>query len=172
MHGNFVHLRSHSEFSLVDGLLRIDNLMDALPTRGMNAIAITDYCNLFAAVKVFKGAISSGIKPILGADLACCHPETPEEVSSMILLCQNQTGYRHLTQLVSRAYQEGQYQGQPRIYFDWVAEHAEGLIALSGGLRGDIGKALLSGDMDFAIKLANHWGSIFPGRFYIEIQRT
>lgn len=172
MHGNFVHLRSHSEFSLVDGLLRIDNLMDALPTRGMNAIAVTDYCNLFAAVKVFKGAISSGIKPILGADLACCHQESPDEIFSMILLCQNQTGYRHLTQLVSRAYQEGQYQGQPRIYFDWIAEHAEGLIALSGGLRGDIGQALLSGDMDAAIRLAHHWESIFPSRFYIEIQRT
>lgn len=168
----FVHLRSHSEFSLVDGLLRIDNLMDELPTRGMNAIAVTDYCNLFAAVKIFKSAISSGIKPIFGAELSCCHPQTPEEVSSLVLLCQNEVGYRHLTQLVSRAYQEGQYQGAPRIHFEWVAQHAEGLIALSGGRRGDIGRALLAGDMDLALRLAKHWISVFPNRFYIEIQRT
>ena len=168
----FVHLRSHSEFSLVDGLLRIDDLMDALPTRGMNAIAVTDFCNLFAVVKVFKAAVAAGVKPIFGADLPCCNPQKPNDVFPLVLLCQNAEGYRHLTQLVSKAYQEGQYQGQPRIHYEWIAQHAEGLIALSGGCRGDIGRALLAGDFDLALVLAHQWMTLFPGRFYIELQRT
>lgn len=172
MEPTFVHLRAHSEFSLVDGLLRIDSLMDELPTRGMNAIAITDFCNLFAAVKVFKTAVSAGIKPILGADLPCCDAIASTDVSSMVLLCQNALGYRHLTQLVSKAYQEGQHLGQPRVLNEWVAEHAEGLIALSGGMRGDIGHALVAGDRDLAFARARHWMSVFPNRFYIELQRT
>lgn len=168
----FVHLRAHSEFSLVDGLLRIDDVMDALPLRGMNAIAITDYCNLFAAVKVYKSAISAGVKPIFGAELPCYDPQKPDDVFSLILLCQNLQGYRHLTQLISKAYQQGQYQGQPRVHFEWVVDHAEGLIALSGGCRGEIGRAILAGDKERAKRIATHWMTIFPGRFYIEIQRT
>lgn len=172
MQQRFVHLRTHSEFSLVDGLLRIDDVMDVLPIRGMNAIALTDYCNLFAVVKVFKSAVAAGIKPIFGADLPCCDATKPENVASLVLLCQNQQGYRHLTQLVSKAYQEGQYQGQPRVYYEWIEGHSEGLIALSGGCRGDIGQAILVGDLDLAHQRAKHWMSIFPSRFYIEIQRT
>ncbi len=168
----FVHLRAHSEFSLVDGLLRIDDVMDALPLRGMNAIAITDYCNLFAAVKVYKSAIAAGVKPIFGAELPCYDPKKPDDVFSLILLCQNLQGYRHLTQLISKAYQQGQYQGQPRVHLEWVAEHAEGLIALSGGCRGEIGRAILAGDKERAKRIATHWMAIFPERFYIEVQRT
>lgn len=172
MQSQFVHLRAHSEYSLVDGLLRIDDLMDALPLRGMNAIAITDYCNLFAAVKVYKSAIAAGVKPIFGAEIPYCDPENPEDVFSLLLLCQNQTGYRHLTQLISKAYQEGQYQGKPRVHHEWITSHADGLIALSGGCRGDIGRAILSGDHARATLLAKQWMAIFPGRFYLEIQRT
>lgn len=168
----FVHLRSHSEYSLVDGLLRIDDVMDALPVRGMGAIAVTDYCNLFAAVKVYKSAISAGVKPIFGAELPCCYPEKPEEVFSLILLCQNLQGYRHLTQLISKAYQQGQYQGQPRVYVEWVLAHAEGLIALSGAGAGEIGRAIHAGDMHKAEETARYWEAHFPNRFYIELQRT
>ena len=158
----FVHLRSHSEFSLVDGLLRIDDLVDALPVRGMNAIAVTDYCNLFAAVKVFKASVAAGVKPIFGSELPCCNPEKPNDVFPLVLLCQNAVGYRHLTQLVSKAYQEGQYQGQPRVHYEWVGQHAEGLIALSGGRHGDIGRAILAGDFALAVELATRWMNIFP----------
>ncbi len=168
----FVHLRSHSEFSLVDGLLRIDDLVDALPLRGMNTIAVTDYCNLFAAVKVFKAGVAAGVKPIFGSELPCCDPAKPNDVFPLVLLCQNAVGYRHLTQLVSKAYQEGQHQGQPRIHYEWIAHHADGLIALSGGRRGDIGRAILVGDFALAVDLATRWMSIFPDRFYIELQRT
>ena len=172
MPSSFVHLRVHTEFSLVDGLVRIGPLMEALPEKGMNAVAITDVCNLFAVVKVFKAALSAGIKPILGCDLLCHDPMKPERQSSIVLLCQNEVGYRNLTQLVSKAYQEGQYQGKPRIHPGWIAAHAEGLIALSGGRTGDIGQALLADDEALARDLALAWMQVFPNRFYLEMQRT
>ena len=172
MPASFVHLRVHTEFSLVDGLVRVGALMDALPKKGMNAVAVTDFCNLFAAVKVFKAAISKGIKPVLGCDLLCHDPLRPEQRSSIVLLCQNAVGYRNLTQLVSRAYQEGQYLGQPWIHPGWIEQHADGLIALSGGRCGDIGQALLADDEALAHRLASTWLAIFPNRFYLEIHRT
>src|SRR5690606_2829789 len=111
----FVHLRVHSEFSLVDGLVRIKPLMKAVTERGMNTVALTDFCNLFAAVKLFTKAIDAGVKPIIGADLPCHAAETPEALSSLVLLCQNLEGYKNLTCLISKAYQEGQYLGRPQI---------------------------------------------------------
>ncbi|RAP38354.1 DNA polymerase III subunit alpha [Legionella quinlivanii] len=172
MKSSFVHLRVHSEFSMIDGLVRIKPLIKSVSERGMNAVAVTDHCNLFAAVKLFKTAVDAGVKPILGSDLTCHYADKPEATSSLVLLCQNDLGYRNLTCLVSRAYQFGQHQGQPRVHYEWLAEHAEGLIALSGGRSGIIGKALISGDMDQAYTLAHHFNQLFPGRFYLEIQRT
>lgn len=172
MQQRFVHLRVHTEFSLVDGLVRVKPLMKALPSRGMSAVAITDYCNLFAAVKLFKNAVDAGIKPIIGSDLPCCDSQQPERTSSMVLLCLNAEGYKNLTCLVSKAYQEGQYQGQPRVYNQWIEEYSSGLIALSGGKFGDIGQALLANDHALAKTRALHWQALFPNRFYLEIQRT
>lgn len=168
----FVHLRVHSEYSLIDGLVRIKPLMKLLPERGMAAVAVTDHCNLFAAVKSYKAALAEGIKPIIGSDIACHHLEHPDLHYSLVLLCQNAKGYRNLTCLVSKAYQEGQYQGQPYIQFPWIEEFSEGLIALSGGRSGDIGQALIADDFDLALVRARHWMAIFPDRFYLEIQRT
>lgn len=172
MQPRFIHLRVHTEFSMVDGLVRIKPLMKTLIEKEMNAVAVTDFCNLFAAVKVFKTAVDLGVKPIIGGDLPCHDPENPEQLTSLVLLCQNETGYRNLTLLVSKAYQEGQYQGQPRVHHDWIAPHSEGLIALSGGRMGAIGKALLAGDEPGAYDLAKSFARIFPNRFYLEIQRT
>ena len=168
----FVHLRVHTEFSIVDGLVQIKPLLDVLPKKGMNAIAVTDYCNFFAAVKFFQSAISVGVKPILGCDLPCHDPEKPTHISSIVLLCQNEVGYRNLTRLVSKAYQEGQYLGEPRVHHAWISSHAEGLIALSGGRSGAIGQALLADDENTAYQLAHVFMNVFPGRFYLEIQRT
>ncbi len=170
----FVHLRVHTEFSMVDGMVRIKPLMQSLVERGMNAVAVTDFCNLFAVVKSFQAAVNAGIKPILGADLPCHRLEKPAEFTSVILLCQNLTGYRNLTRLVSRAYLEGQYQGTPRIQYDWLfaKDSTDGLIALSGARRGEIGQALLLGDEDKAREIAKRWALQFPNRFYLEIQRT
>ena len=172
MQQRFVHLRLHSEFSIVDGIVQIKPLLKTLPKLGMNAVAVTDFCNLFATVKFFQAALSTGIKPILGCDLPCHVVDKPEHLSSMVLLCQNETGYRNLTCLVSKAYQEGQYLGEPRVQYTWVEEHADGLIALSGGRSGLIGQALLADDEKTAIELAKHWMTVFPDRFYLEIQRT
>lgn len=168
----FVHLRLHTEYSLIDGLTRIKPLMQAVSKKGMNSVAVTDFCNLFAVVKVYQSAISCGVKPIFGADFICHDPLKPDNTSMLTLLCQNQTGYKNLTRLVSKAYVEGQYQGVPHLHFQWIASHAEGLIALSGGNKGDIGKALLAGEESTANTLALNWSTTFSGRFYLEIQRT
>ncbi|HAT7072052.1 TPA: DNA polymerase III subunit alpha [Legionella pneumophila] len=172
MRQRFVHLRVHTEFSLVDGLVQIKPLMKALPARGMSTVAVTDFCNLFAAVKVFKSATEAGIKPIIGSDLPCHDLETPDNIFSLVLLCQDTAGYKNLTCLVSKAYQEGQYHGQPRVQLQWIPEFSQGLIALSGGKFGDIGQALLANDDSLARKRALHWMNLFPNRFYLEIQRT
>jgi DNA polymerase III subunit alpha len=168
----FVHLRVHSEFSLVDGIVRIKPLMNTVTDRGMNAVAVTDFCNQFAALKMFTAAMKMGVKPIFGAELPCHNPDKPDEITSVILLCQNMKGYKNLTRLVSRAYFEGQYQGQPRVQYDWIAEYSEGLIALSGGLSGEVGQALALEDEEKSEAIAKRWSALFPGRFYVEIQRT
>ncbi|KTD48304.1 DNA polymerase III subunit alpha [Legionella quateirensis] len=172
MQQRFVHLRVHTEFSLVDGLVRVKPLMKALPARGMCAVAVTDYCNLFAAVKHFKNGVDAGIKPIIGSDLPCHNPEIPDITSSLVLLCLDAQGYKNLTCLVSKAYQEGQYHGQPRVQFQWIDDYSDGLIALSGAKSGDIGQALLANDESLATERALHWMNLFPNRFYLEIQRT
>jgi DNA polymerase-3 subunit alpha len=170
----FVHLRVHTEYSLVDGMVRIKPLMQAVIERGMNAVAVTDFCNLFAVLKTFQAAINAGVKPILGADLPCHDPDkNPAEFTSLVLLCQNMTGYRNLTRLVSRAYLEGQYQGSPRIQYDWLTgEATDGLIALSGASKGEIGQALLLDDLEKARAIATRLATQFPKRFYLEIQRV
>ncbi|WP_115706951.1 DNA polymerase III subunit alpha [Legionella sainthelensi] len=172
MQHRFVHLRVHTEFSLVDGLVRVKPLMKALPSRGMYSVALTDHCNLFAAVKHYKSAIEAGIKPIIGSDLPCHNPDHPDRVFSLILLCLNSEGYKNLTCLISKAYQEGQYQGQPRVQHQWIVDYSAGLIALSGGKFGDIGQALLADDEELAISRALYWQELFSNRFYLEIQRT
>ncbi|MCH9689924.1 MAG: DNA polymerase III subunit alpha [Gammaproteobacteria bacterium] len=169
----FVHLRVHTEYSLVDGMVRIKPLMQAVSERGMDAVAVTDFCNLFAALKTFQAALNAGVKPILGADLPCHDPDKPADVTSVVLLCQNLEGYRNLTRLVSKAYLEGQHQGAPRIHYDWLTGDAtDGLIALSGACRGEVGQALLLEDDVKAHAIATRWAAQFPGRFYLEIQRT
>lgn len=172
MQQRFVHLQVHTEFSIVDGLIQIPALLDAVIDGDMCAVAVTDVCNLFAVVKFFQSAVSIGIKPILGCHLFSHHPEKPTQISSIVLLCQNDKGYLNLTRLVSKAYQEGQYQGRPQVHHPWIKSHAEGLIALSGGRLGTIGQALLADDMPLAEQLARDFMTVFPDRFYLEIQRT
>src|SRR3990167_7318512 len=101
MKAAFVHLRLHSEYSLIDGIVRLDALLTTLPQRGMHAVAITDFCNLFAVIKFFKAAVAAGIKPIIGCDVICTHPDWDNDGSCISLLCLNTTGYRNLTCLVS-----------------------------------------------------------------------
>ncbi len=168
----FVHLHLHSEFSLVDGTLRIKQMVEKARELGMPAIAITDQNNLFAMVKFYRAAEAAGIKPIIGADILIRSPEDPDSVTRLVLLCQDRTGYLNLCNLLSRGYLEGQHHGVPYIHKEWVTEHAAGLIALSAGREGDIGQAILAGHPNRARKIARNWARLFPDRFYIELQRT
>lgn len=132
----FVHLRVHSEYSLIDGLVRLKPLVAAVAEKGMPAVAVTDHCNLFGLVKFYRAAIAQGVQPIIGADLLVRDARADGSVARITLLAQNDPGYRNLTRLISRAWQEGQEKGIPRIDAEWLDSAAEGLIALSGGIDG------------------------------------
>ncbi|MBP0048116.1 DNA polymerase III subunit alpha [Marinobacterium sp. AK62] len=171
----FVHLRVHSEYSLFDGLVRIKPLVATAADQGMPAVAITDQTNLFALVKFYKAALGAGVKPICGVDLWIENPDEPEgEPFRITLLVRNGLGYRNLMELVSRAYAEGQNIVPERalVRKEWIAEKAEGLIALSGARQGDVGRALLAGHPEQAEALLADWQAIFPDSYYLEIQRT
>lgn len=138
----------------------------------MPAIAITDQTNLFAMVKFYKAARSAGIKPIIGSDCLVYDEQQPEVPSRIILLCQNITGYHNLSRLLSRAYLEGQHKGVAMLKKEWLAGNTDGLIGLSGGRDGDIGRALLNKNISDAHDFINFWNSLLPERFYLEIMRT
>ncbi len=168
----FVHLRLHTEYSLVDGLLRIKPLMKRAKELGIPALALTDQCNLFAFVKFYKAAQESGIKPIFGVD-AILKGLPDKEPSRLVLLAQNEAGFRNLTRLVSRGYLEGLSGGVAMLERDWLTlESCPGIIALSGGREGEIGQALLGSQPGQAEGLLAHWMSVFPDRFYLEVSRT
>ncbi|MEK8021269.1 MAG: DNA polymerase III subunit alpha [Candidatus Parabeggiatoa sp.] len=166
----FIHLHLHTEYSLVDSLIRIKPLVKAVREAEMPACAITDQNNLFGLVKFYRAALSGGIKPIIGVDVLLHQGTDPP--SRLVLLCQNDTGYRNLTRLVSRTYTEGQINGVPYLQRDWFKEATAGLIALSGGREGEIGQALLAGDAQLARQRLDDCKALFPNRFYLELQRT
>ena len=168
----FVHLSLHSEYSLVDSVVRVKPMVKAVAAAGMPAVAITDQCNLFAMVKFYRAAIQAGVKPIIGVDAWLENPESNAAPSRLLLLCQDDAGYRNLTQLVSKSYLEGQHGGVPLLRREWLQGHCDGLIALSGGVKGDIGRALLDNNPEQAKVLLQQWRELFPGRFYLELQRT
>ncbi|MFT6551905.1 MAG: DNA polymerase-3 subunit alpha [Zhongshania marina] len=168
----FVHLRVHSEYSLVDGLVRVKALAKRVAELNMPAVALTDLNNFYALIKFQKAATGAGIKPIFGSDLLVRDDDDPDQTSVLCLLAQNQTGYRNLTELMSRAYLEGQYLGRAYVKRSWIEQANEGLIALSGGREGDVGQLLLSGKHDLASASLDRWLGVFPDRFYIELQRT
>ncbi|AUG39423.1 DNA polymerase III subunit alpha [Pseudomonas chlororaphis] len=172
MPASFVHLRLHTEYSLVDGLVRIKPLVKTLTGMGMPAVAVTDQNNMCSLVKFYKAAMGTGIKPICGADLWLSNKDPENPLSRISLLVMNAVGYRNLTELISRGFIDGQRNGQIIIEREWVAEAAEGLIMLSAAKEGEIGLALLSGDLQEAETLAREWMAVFPDRFYLEVQRT
>ncbi|WP_299873173.1 DNA polymerase III subunit alpha [uncultured Cocleimonas sp.] len=169
---SFVHLRLHTEYSLVDSTIRIKQLMPVVEEGGMPAVAMTDQNNLFGMVKFYRAARGAGIKPIFGVDVMLVDEEDDNLTYHMILLCQNDAGYKNVTKLISRAYMEGQKLGVPRVQRDWIKETSDGVIMLSGGRQGDVGHALLAGNKELAQKLVNDWKSVFPDRYYVELQRT
>ena len=172
MTAQFVHLRLHSEYSLVDGLVRIKPLAKKVADMGMPAVALTDFNNFFGLVKFYKAAQGAGVKPILGADLLVQDETGEGNPTELLLLVADQSGYQNLTKLISRAYQEGQRQGVPMIMKSWLSDLSAGLIALSGGRGGELGVALISGRRADAEQILLEYMQLFPNRFYLELQRT
>ncbi len=170
MSTSFVHLRVHSEFSLIDGLIRVGPLMKSVASADMPAVAITDRNNFFGLIKAYKAAEREGVKLIVGADFELL--EADDRRSQITFLAQNHKGYRNLTVLISQAYQEGQILGRPLIRREWIEAHSEGLLALSGGRNGDVGQHLLASRDSDAEHALTWWMSHFPERFYLELQRT
>jgi DNA polymerase-3 subunit alpha len=168
----FVHLRLHTEYSLLDSVVRIPELVAAVSAAGMPAVAVTDQNNLFAMVKFYREALKSGVKPLIGVDLLVREEGERAAPSRLTLLCQTPEGYRNLARLVSRAYLEGQERGTPRIERAWLTpENCRGLIALSAASDGDVGRALVNAREADAERLLGAWLELFPGRYYLELQR-
>ena len=170
MTARFIHLHLHTEYSIIDGLIHVKPLVKAVRQAGMPACAVTDYSNLFALVKFYRTAQSEGIKPIVGVDVQLYRDD--DSISRLVLLCQNEIGYRNLTRLVSRCYTEGQQDGVPYLHYQWLVGATDGLIALSGGHEGDVGQALLAGHHHLVQQRLAEWHHLFPDRFYLELHRT
>ncbi|HOZ63441.1 MAG TPA: DNA polymerase III subunit alpha [Burkholderiaceae bacterium] len=169
----FVHLRLHTEFSVVDGTNRIDEIVKAAAADGQPALAITDLNNLFGAIKFYKEARGKGVKPVIGAEIMLEGLGADATVlSRMVLLVQSKQGYLNLSELIARAYTQNVVKAQAVVKLAWLQELGEGLIALSGAQAGPVGQALVQGDAARAHELALQLGSIFAHRFYIELQRA
>jgi DNA polymerase-3 subunit alpha len=169
----FVHLRLHTEYSLVDGIVRVPELMAAVAAAGMPAVALTDQSNLFAMVKFYKEAQGAGVKPLIGVDAWVREVGERAPPSRVVFLCQNLVGYRHLTQLVTRSFLEGQQRGAPMLERSWLQRDVlTGLIVLSGGAEGDIGQAFARGKDEEAARCLERWQDLCGDRFYLEVQRT
>ncbi|MBI4005098.1 MAG: PHP domain-containing protein, partial [Gammaproteobacteria bacterium] len=172
MSATFIHLNIHTEYSLVDGLIRVEDLITAVSEAKMPAVAITEQGNMFSVIKFYQAAENYGIKPIIGTELRIIEDEKSRVSSRLSLLCQNLAGYQNLTRLITRSYTECQSQGVAYVPKQWLNDYGDGLIALSGGRDGNIGQAILSGKYEHARLLLIEWQSVFRDRFYFEIQRT
>ncbi|MEF1202172.1 DNA polymerase III subunit alpha [Vibrio owensii] len=168
----FIHLRIHSDFSMVDGINKVPPLVKKVAELGMPAMALTDFTNLCGLVKYYGTAHGSGVKPIIGADFKMQSDEFGEELTQLTLLAANNEGYKNLTLLISKAYLRGHVQHQPVLDKAWLAELSEGLIVLSGAKNGEIGKALLKGNRKAVDSCVEFYNQYFPDRFYLELVRT
>jgi DNA polymerase-3 subunit alpha len=167
----FVHLRLHTEYSVVDGMARVDDAVAAAAADGMPALAITDASNLFGAIKFFEAARGRGVQPIIGCDLWLSNERNRDAPYRLPVLCRNREGYLALCDLLTRAHAENHWRGRAEVRRDWLAGRP-GLIVLSGAAAGDVGGALASGNRSQAEALARAWDRDFPGAYYLEIQRV
>ena len=168
----YVHLRLHSEYSITDGIVRVGDAVKRAAGDGMPALALTDLVNLFGLVKFYTGARGKGVKPIAGADVWIANPEAPEAAYRLLLLVRSRRGYQQLCELLTKAYLVEGRRDRAEIRREWFSEiGCDGLIALSGGHLGDVGDALLNGNFALAQTRAQAWAGLFPGAFYLEVQR-
>ncbi|PLP01836.1 PHP domain-containing protein, partial [Klebsiella pneumoniae] len=168
----FVHLRVHSDYSMIDGLAKTGPLVKKAASLGMPALAITDFTNLCGLVKFYGTGHGAGIKPIVGADFHVQCDLLGDEFTELTVLAANNTGYQNLTLLISRAYQRGYGALGPWIDRDWLVEHQEGLILLSGGRKGDVGVSLIRGNMPLVEQCVAFYEEHFPDRYFLELIRT
>ncbi len=167
----FVHLRVHSDFSMINGLPKVKALVDECAKQQMVAMALTDFTNFCGLVRFYGAALGKGIKPIVGADVLVNTPELPDEPFELTLLAKNNQGYQNITLLLSRAYQRG-YKDNPTIEREWLIEHAEGIIILSGGKNGDVGKFLLRDNQIATEACLDFYRQYFPNHYYLAVSRT
>jgi DNA polymerase-3 subunit alpha len=170
----FVHLRLHSEYSVSDGAVRIDDAVERARDDGMPALALTDAANVFGMVKFYRAARAAGVKPVIGVDAWLQNETDRDKPFRILLLCASRAGYQRLCDLLSRAWLRNQHRGRGEIARAWLEEKGatEGLIALSGAAGGDVGQALLGDHAEAAERLAEGWARHFPGRYYLELQRA
>ncbi|WP_137175625.1 DNA polymerase III subunit alpha [Massilia sp. HP4] len=181
----FTHLRVHSEYSIVDGLVRIDDLVKAAVKDNQPALAVTDLANTFCLVRFYKAARGKGVKPIVGVDAWITNDDNRDKPHRLLILAKNHTGYLQLCDLLARAWLTNQHKGRAELRAEWLEALAtsvstlhpdepqdNALIVLSGAHFGDIGQAIENGDLARAEANAERWARVFPGHFYIEIQRA
>ena len=168
----FIHLNIHSDYSMIDGLAKTGPLVKKVASMNMPAMAITDFTNLCGLVKFYGSAHGAGVKPIVGADFLMESELLGDELASLTILARNNTGYQNLTLLISEAYQNGYGAQGPTIQRDWLVNHKDGLIVLSGGRKGDVGKFLLRGNSALVDQALEFWQTHFPDSFYLELIRT
>lgn len=169
----FVHLRSHSEFSITDSTIKINDLIDKAKSFKQPAIAITDLHNFFGLVKFYKKARSIGIKPIAGCDIYLTDSIDSKNIYRLICLVQNYEGYLNLCNIITKSFikMKEQNSNTPLILKEWLINR-KGIIILSGGRFGDFGQAINAGNIDLAILKAKNWADLFPSNYYIELNRT
>ncbi|MFQ2100039.1 DNA polymerase III subunit alpha [Aeromonas sanarellii] len=168
----FIHLRVHSDFSMVDGLQKIGPIVSAAAANNMPALALTDQMNMCGLVRFYGSAHGKGIKPLVGADFWVQSDELGDEQFRLTLLAMDNDGYQNITLLISRGYQRGHVQGRPVIDKAWLGEHAKGVIVLSGGREGDVGKFLLKGNRQMVEQCLAFYQHHFPDAYYLELLRT
>lgn len=175
MSNQFVHLRFHSEYSITDGIVRLDPILETAAERGQVALGITDNMNVFGGLRFYTHAIADGIKPIVGCDLWITNSIAGKrnEPYRLTVYCQNHTGYLSLCLLLSKAWMENQYLGRGELKLEWLTpENCKGLICLSGGPLGIIERLLMGKTPEEADAVTEQLKKAFPGRLYLEVQRA
>lgn len=169
----FVHLRLHSEYSITDGIVRLDNAISQAKSSGMPAFALTDLSNVFGLVKFYKSARDAGIKPIFGCDVWLTNDVNRDQPYRLLLLCCSRVGYLALCELITKAFRHNQYRGRSELRREWFSEiDCSGLIVLSGAQYGDVGQAILQNNLVAAREFSTQWASVLPNRYYLELQRS
>jgi DNA polymerase III, alpha subunit len=166
----FVHLRTHTDFSMIDSIVKVKPLVKACAEKQMVALALTDFCNFCGVIKFYGETLSAGIKPIIGADVRVIAADG-ESFFELTLLAKNNQGYKNITLLLSKAYQRG-YTDLPYLDKEWLIEHREGVIILSGGTQGDVGKTLLRDNQQETEKALAFYQQYFAEHFYLSLSRT